>query len=183
MEVQSFRCVGPQPGLQPTVMNVCADTHRSTQPCQILEAQTSNAVWLHSPGILSALLEELCCLCVEQAGNPCICWLLSCLLPLQPPVCVCCIKAWLLLGRHSPCDSDETASADTASIAYRNKMSQFSEASLGKITIRQGIVHSEAFFFMENNCSVIFVRDVEVLLFAVSNTGGGPPLTAQSFTI
>lgn len=52
-----------------------ARTHSSILCRQIPE--TSNAVWLQSPGILSALLDELPCLCVKTSGNPYIRLLLS----------------------------------------------------------------------------------------------------------
>lgn len=103
-------------------MDVCVNvsarhTHASVLRCQILEAQTSNAVWLHSPGLLSAPLAELCWLHVEKSGNPCVPWLLSSLShPFSPPLDFC-VWAQLLLRKHSPCDNDKTASANSATTA------------------------------------------------------------------
>lgn len=90
-------------------------SHISVRSCQILEAQTSNAVWLHSPGLFfcSAGCALLCARPhVQNSGNPYVPWCFSTLifyhfLTLQS--CVCTVhKAQLSLVKHySSYDSDK----------------------------------------------------------------------------
>lgn len=95
-----------------THTNACT---RSSILCRQIP-ETSNAVWLQSPGILSALLDELPCLCVKNLGNPYIRLLLSFFIcpfvPLTTPQRVCCMKVRLSSPRHPARDYDTTASAD-----------------------------------------------------------------------
>lgn len=115
-------------------VNVSAHHMRaSILPCQILEAQTSNAVWLHSPGLLSAPLAEPCCLHVEKSGNPCFPWLLSSFShPFIPPLDFS-VWAQLLLRKHYPCDNDKTASANTATIAIGAKWTNLGKRHYDKL--------------------------------------------------